>query len=79
MNGFAWIIIHVWKYLPWFLFLVPESQITLQSKGNHPTVAIITCLFVEKQCIDLIIEQSSTSHKYSKSGDSNVYTIGMNY
>jgi len=31
---------------------------------------------VEKQSIDAIIEDSSTLHKYSKAGDSNVYTIG---
>ena len=56
-------------------FSIPESQHQAQSK-HHPTVAIITCLFVEKQCIDSIIENSSTMHKYSKAGDSNVYTIG---
>uniref|UniRef100_A0A915CR44 Nucleoside phosphorylase domain-containing protein n=1 Tax=Ditylenchus dipsaci TaxID=166011 RepID=A0A915CR44_9BILA len=56
-------------------FSIPESQHQAQSK-HHPTVAIITCLFVEKQSIDAIIENSSTLHKYSKAGDSNVYTIG---
>ncbi|KAI1713008.1 hypothetical protein Ddc_12100 [Ditylenchus destructor] len=56
-------------------FSIPESHFQTQSK-HHPTVAIITCLFVEKQSIDAIIENSSTLHKYSKAGDSNVYTIG---
>lgn len=59
-----------------FFVQVPESQHQIQNK-QHPTVAIITCLFVEKQSIDAIIEHSSTMHKYSKAGDSNVYTIGI--
>ncbi|CAI2349148.1 unnamed protein product [Caenorhabditis sp. 36 PRJEB53466] len=43
---------------------------------QQPTVAIITCLFVEKQAIDSLIEESSTIHKYKSGGDSNVYTLG---
>lgn len=58
------------------LILVPESNCQFQNK-KHPTVAIITCLFVEKQSIDAIIENSSILHKYSKAGDSNVYIIGL--
>ncbi|CCD72182.1 Winged helix-turn-helix domain-containing protein [Caenorhabditis elegans] len=50
------------------------------SAGNglseQPTVAIISCLFVEKQAIDALIEESSTIHKYKSGGDSNVYTLG---
>ncbi|VDN06584.1 unnamed protein product [Thelazia callipaeda] len=41
-----------------------------------PTVAIITCLFVEKQCIDAIIDNSTTVHRYRSGGDSNIYTLG---
>uniref|UniRef100_A0A914CK19 Nucleoside phosphorylase domain-containing protein n=1 Tax=Acrobeloides nanus TaxID=290746 RepID=A0A914CK19_9BILA len=47
-----------------------------QSNKQHPTVAIITCLFVEKQTVDSIIQGSTTVHKYRSGGDSNVYTIG---
>ena len=54
---------------------IPEPKHQVQEK--HPqTVAIITCLFPEKQSVDTIIENSSTSHSYSKTGDSNVYTLG---
>jgi len=48
-----------------------------QQNKKLPTVAIITCLFVEKQSIDAIIEDGQTLHKYSKTGDSGVYTIGV--
>ncbi|CAI4231226.1 unnamed protein product [Auanema sp. JU1783] len=49
-----------------------------QSSGadGQPTVAIITCLFVEKQAVDSLIDDSSVIHKYKSGGDSNVYTIG---
>lgn len=63
-------------YLQKSILAVPESNYVMQNK-HHPTVAIITCLFVEKQSIDAIIRDSSTLHKYSKAGDSNVYTIGI--
>uniref|UniRef100_A0A914L7E4 Nucleoside phosphorylase domain-containing protein n=1 Tax=Meloidogyne incognita TaxID=6306 RepID=A0A914L7E4_MELIC len=54
---------------------IPEPQHNIQDK--HPqTVAIITCLFPEKQSVDTIIENRTTKHSYSKTGDSNVYTIG---
>ncbi|CAL2035314.1 unnamed protein product [Caenorhabditis brenneri] len=50
------------------------------SAGNgaeqQPTVAIISCLFVEKQAVDALIEESSTIHKYKSGGESNVYTLG---
>ncbi|WKY03016.1 hypothetical protein Q1695_016367 [Nippostrongylus brasiliensis] len=42
----------------------------------QPTVAIITCLFVEKQAVDALIEDRSVLHKYKSGGDSNVYTMG---
>ncbi|PAV83065.1 hypothetical protein WR25_02594 isoform A [Diploscapter pachys] len=45
-------------------------------KAPEPTVAIISCLFLEKQAIDAIIEDSKTIHKYKSGGDSNVYTMG---
>ncbi|KAF7633695.1 PNP_UDP_1 domain-containing protein [Meloidogyne graminicola] len=54
---------------------IPEPQHNIQDK--HPqTIAIITCLFPEKQSVDTIIENRTTKHSYSKTGDSNVYTIG---
>uniref|UniRef100_A0A1I7UMB6 Calpain catalytic domain-containing protein n=1 Tax=Caenorhabditis tropicalis TaxID=1561998 RepID=A0A1I7UMB6_9PELO len=43
---------------------------------QQPTVAIISCLFVEKQAVDALIEESSTIHKYKSGGESNVYTLG---
>lgn len=46
------------------------------SSSGHPTVAIITCLFVEKQAVDALIEDSSVIHKYKSGGDSNIYTLG---
>uniref|UniRef100_A0A915AIG3 SAM-dependent methyltransferase Erg6/SMT-type domain-containing protein n=2 Tax=Parascaris univalens TaxID=6257 RepID=A0A915AIG3_PARUN len=49
---------------------------TLTRDRHSPTVAIITCLFVEKQCIDAIIDDSTTVHRYRSGGDSNVYTLG---
>ncbi|KHN78907.1 hypothetical protein Tcan_18053 [Toxocara canis] len=49
---------------------------TLSRDRHSPTVAIITCLFVEKQCVDAIIENSTTVHRYRSGGDSNVYTLG---
>uniref|UniRef100_A0A1I7XAW4 PNP_UDP_1 domain-containing protein n=1 Tax=Heterorhabditis bacteriophora TaxID=37862 RepID=A0A1I7XAW4_HETBA len=33
--------------------------------GDQPTVAIISCLFIEKQAVDSLIEDSSTVHKVS--------------
>jgi hypothetical protein len=42
----------------------------------RPTIAIITCLFVEKLAVDAIIEDARTVHKYKSGGDSNIYTIG---
>ncbi|VDK63339.1 unnamed protein product [Anisakis simplex] len=52
------------------------SNGALMRDTNSPTIAIITCLFVEKQCIDSIIDNSSTVHRYRSGGDSNVYTLG---
>lgn len=43
---------------------------------DHPTVAILTCLFAEKQSIDAIIDNSTTVHRYRSGGDSNIYTLG---
>ncbi|KAK6030741.1 hypothetical protein OSTOST_03115, partial [Ostertagia ostertagi] len=43
---------------------------------DQPTVAIITCLFVEKQAVDALIEERSVLHKYKSGGDSNVYSMG---
>ncbi|MCP9259482.1 hypothetical protein DINM_002426 [Dirofilaria immitis] len=43
---------------------------------DHPTVAILTCLFAEKQSIDAIINNSTTVHRYRSGGDSNIYTLG---
>lgn len=48
----------------------------LNSRNFTPTVAIITCLFIEKQCVDAIIDDSTTLHRYQSGGDSNIYTIG---
>lgn len=45
-------------------------------KEHPPTVAIITCLFVEKQSIDAIIDERTTVHRYRSGGDSNIYTLG---
>lgn len=45
-------------------------------RDNSPTVAIITCLFIEKQCVDAVIGDSTTLHRYQSGGDSNIYTIG---
>uniref|UniRef100_A0A7E4WAI0 PNP_UDP_1 domain-containing protein n=1 Tax=Panagrellus redivivus TaxID=6233 RepID=A0A7E4WAI0_PANRE len=46
------------------------------SADQRPTIAIITCLFVEKLAVDAIIEDARTVHKYKSGGDSNIYTIG---
>ncbi|KAL3114550.1 hypothetical protein niasHT_014357 [Heterodera trifolii] len=43
---------------------------------NPPKIALITCLFPEKLCVDTIVENSSTEHKYSNTGDSNIFTEG---
>uniref|UniRef100_A0A0R3RT31 SAM_MT_ERG6_SMT domain-containing protein n=1 Tax=Elaeophora elaphi TaxID=1147741 RepID=A0A0R3RT31_9BILA len=55
-----------------------ELSRTQSSFGSrdHPTVAILTCLFVEKQSIDAIIDNSTTVHRYRSGGDSNIYTLG---
>jgi len=45
-------------------------------KELRPTIAIITCLFVEKLAVDGIIEDARSVHKYKSGGDSNIYTIG---
>ncbi|KAH7731900.1 hypothetical protein AAVH_00798 [Aphelenchoides avenae] len=52
------------------------AQPSVNTVKDHPTVAIITCLFVEKQAIDALIDDVSTVHKYRTGGDSNVYTLG---
>ncbi|EPB67939.1 hypothetical protein ANCCEY_12970 [Ancylostoma ceylanicum] len=52
--------------------------------SDQPTVAIISCLFIEKQAVDALIDDRSTVHKkeevylfqYKSGGDSNVYTMG---
>ncbi|ETN76177.1 hypothetical protein NECAME_03550 [Necator americanus] len=44
--------------------------------SDQPTVAIISCLFIEKQAVDAMIDDRSTVHKYKSGGDSNVYTMG---
>ncbi|CAB3402429.1 unnamed protein product [Caenorhabditis bovis] len=53
-----------------------QRQASASTSADQPTVAIISCLFVEKQAVDSLIEESSTIHKYKSGGDSNVYTIG---
>ncbi|CAD6188506.1 unnamed protein product [Caenorhabditis auriculariae] len=55
-----------------------KSQPTTRNGIDHdqPTVAIITCLFVEKQAMDSLIEDSTSIHKYKTGGESNVYTLG---
>ncbi|TKR77907.1 hypothetical protein L596_018798 [Steinernema carpocapsae] len=55
--------------------IVPSVESTAKS-GDSPTIAIITCLFVEKQIIDSMIENGRTVFRYRKGGDSNIYTIG---
>lgn len=45
-------------------------------RDHPPTIAIITCLFVEKQSVDAIINDSTTMHRYRSGGDSNIYTLG---
>ncbi|KAF1763177.1 hypothetical protein GCK72_011443 [Caenorhabditis remanei] len=52
------------------------SAASTSGQGDQPTVAIISCLFVEKQAVDALIEESSTIHKYKSGGESNVYTLG---
>lgn len=49
---------------------------THQARQDHPTVAIITCLYPEKQSVDMYIENSNTVYSYSTFGESNVYTFG---
>uniref|UniRef100_A0A183CZH7 PNP_UDP_1 domain-containing protein n=1 Tax=Gongylonema pulchrum TaxID=637853 RepID=A0A183CZH7_9BILA len=53
--------------------------ISFGMREHPPTVAIITCLFVEKQSIDAIIDDSKTVHRYRSGGDSNIYTLGHQY
>ncbi|CAJ0598306.1 unnamed protein product [Cylicocyclus nassatus] len=47
-----------------------------QGPSDQPTVAIISCLFIEKQAVDALIDDRTTVHKYKSGGDSNVYTMG---
>lgn len=49
---------------------------TTSMRDHQPTIAIITCLFVEKQAVDAIIDESTTMHRYRSGGDSNIYTLG---
>ncbi|GMT19564.1 hypothetical protein PFISCL1PPCAC_10861, partial [Pristionchus fissidentatus] len=49
---------------------------SLAASSDHPTVAIVSCLFLEKQAVDALLDEPSTIHKYKSGGDSNVYTIG---
>ncbi|KAF1763172.1 hypothetical protein GCK72_011438 [Caenorhabditis remanei] len=51
------------------------SATSTSGQGDQPTMAIISCLFVEKQAVDALIEESSTIHKYKSGGESNVYTL----
>ncbi|CAI5445574.1 unnamed protein product [Caenorhabditis angaria] len=53
-----------------------KNAASTSSSTDQPTIAIISCLFVEKQAIDSLIKDSQTIHKYKSGGDSNVYTIG---
>jgi hypothetical protein len=75
-NGFEKPIVNIIFFINYLNNLssaLPQHHV--QDK-NPPTVAIVTCLFPEKQSIDTIIENGITKHSHSKSGDSNVYTIG---
>ncbi|GMS89589.1 hypothetical protein PENTCL1PPCAC_11764, partial [Pristionchus entomophagus] len=49
---------------------------SLAASSDQPTVAIISCLFLEKQAVDALLDEPSTVHKYKSGGDSNVYTLG---
>ncbi|RCN52796.1 hypothetical protein ANCCAN_01173 [Ancylostoma caninum] len=59
-------------------FLLRDHHLCPRSCGpsDQPTVAIISCLFIEKQAVDALIDDRSTVHKYKSGGDSNVYTMG---
>lgn len=46
------------------------------SRDMAPTIAVITCLFTEKQSIDAIMDECNTLHRYRSGGDSNIYTMG---
>ena len=56
-----------WNCLLWknqfskILFVTSDGN---GHKAPEPTVAIISCLFLEKQAVDAIIEDSKTIHKY---------------
>ncbi|EFP10447.1 hypothetical protein CRE_22989 [Caenorhabditis remanei] len=54
------------------------SATPTSGQGVQSTKAIISCLFVEKQAVDALIEESSTIHKYKSGGESwgNIYTLG---
>uniref|UniRef100_A0A7E4WE92 PNP_UDP_1 domain-containing protein n=1 Tax=Panagrellus redivivus TaxID=6233 RepID=A0A7E4WE92_PANRE len=53
-----------------FVTTAPEDT------SAHPTIAIITGLYIEKLAVDGIIENATTVHKYKSGGESNVYTVG---
>jgi hypothetical protein len=38
------------------------------SNADQPTVAIITCMFIEKQSVDAMIDQRQTLHRYKSGG-----------
>jgi len=48
----------------------------MQTRGNKPTVAVITSKYYEKLAVDAMMEDKTTFVRYKTEGESNVYTIG---
>ncbi|CAD5219609.1 unnamed protein product [Bursaphelenchus xylophilus] len=55
---------------------VGETKFSKAVKEKPPTIAIVTCLFVENLAVSSCVENANTLHMYNLNGDSNVYTIG---
>lgn len=57
--------------------MVKTMPMTNITKGQKPSVAIITANYHEKLAVDSMILDKTTFVKYKKGGESNVYTIGI--
>ncbi|CAD5214225.1 unnamed protein product [Bursaphelenchus okinawaensis] len=55
---------------------VGETKFSKAVKEKPPTIAIVTCLFVENLAVSSCVENANTLHMYNLNGDSNVYTVG---
>lgn len=56
LPGFS--LVSFWPSYPAFLVVCTSS-----GSSDQPNVAIISCLFIEKQAVDALIDDRSTVHK----------------